>query len=186
MLAFSVMRACFRMVEISRPIPPEDASVTGVAAMTASFFSVFRPEADPPWADFFVFVKSPILLFCFSRLLNCFPFRLLGCRLLHATSDDGHGRIRSFDDEVRIAQDGDGIQIADRDDCHVTDIAETLVRRNGGIRKCDEGSILAFRRELLEAGNFREHRERFLRLRGLRLRQAERIDEEYLTVLELA
>src|SRR3989344_563594 len=173
MLAFSVMRACFRMVEISRPIPPKDASVTGVAAMTASFFSVFRPEADPPWADFFVFVKSPILLFCFSGLLNCFPFRLLGYRLLHATSDDSHGRIRSLDDEVRIAQDGDGIQVADRDDCHVADIAEALVCRNGGIRKCDEGGVLSFGREFFESCDLGKHRERFLRLRGLRLREAE-------------
>src|SRR3989344_77254 len=133
MLAFSVMRACFRMVEISRPIPPEDASVTGVAAMTASFFSVFRPEADPPWADFFVFVKSPILLFCFSRLLNCFPFRLLGYRLLQAASNDGDRGIRSLYDEVRIAQDGDGVEVADRNDGHVTDVAEALVCRLGGI-----------------------------------------------------
>src|SRR3989344_8511873 len=161
MLAFSVIRAWRRMVEMSRPIPPEDASIIGVAVRTVSFFSVFRPEADPPWADFFVFVKSPILLFCFSGLLNCFPFRLLGYRLLHATSDDSHGRIRSLDDEVRIAQDGDGIQVADRDDCNVTDIAEALVCRHCRIRKCDEGGVLSFGRELFESCNLGKHREGF-------------------------
>src|SRR3989344_3948133 len=141
MLAFSVMRACFRMVEISRPIPPEAASATGVAATTASFFSVFRPEADPPWADFFVFVKSPIL-FCrlsgfFSGLLNRFSargrsalgglFRLLNRRLLHAASDYCDRGIRAFDDEVGIAEDGDGIQVADGDEGDIADVAEALV-----------------------------------------------------------
>src|ERR1700690_2748260 len=86
-------------------------------------------------------------LFCLSRLslLQRVPYKLFSSGLLLGAAErDCDGRFRIFDEQVRVAEDGDRIEIAHINAGHAADVAETFLRRFAAIRERDECRVALF------------------------------------------